>query len=87
MLLASRLATVARDAQALTIGHLVATATFADRNNVIGVGLAGAAAHMAALSAPPSVSNQYSLPPLPVCLVAIPTGCRVGPAALVSLGA
>ena len=82
-----RLSPVARDAQRLPVRQVVPRATLAYGHDVVSLGLLGATAHPAAISARPCVSRQHSEPPCFVGLGAISTGCRVWPGGIVSLSA
>jgi len=75
-----------RNAPRRSIGHVVPITALAHWHDVIGVELP-AMAHTAAVHACPVASRQHRPPPRLVGDWAIPTGCRVGPTALVSLGA
>ena len=83
-LLASRLATVARHAKALTIRHAVPLASTAHRHNVIGVRLTAITTHTAARLALPCVTSQHGLPPCPMGTVAVAACRSVGTLAVVT---
>jgi len=78
VLLASRLATVTRTAQALTIRNAVPFATLRDRHDVISVCLAWITAHATTRTALPCVTRKHRLPPRPVLLVAVAPCSRIG---------
>jgi hypothetical protein len=84
VLLGSRLATVTRRAQALTIRHAVPFAALRDRHDVIGVSLAVIAAHSAAGPAGPGVTREHRLPPCSMGAVTVAACCRARPRRFIS---
>jgi len=76
---------MALDAQSLPIPQVIPRPALAYRHDVVSLGLFVATADTATFPACPCVSRQHSLPPRPVSLGTIPTGCRVWAGALVSL--
>ena len=77
------LACVTGRAPGRAIRYVVPLASLTDRHDVVCVHVSPIG-HTAAVNALPMASIQYSLTPLLMSLVAIATGCRVGPVALVS---
>ena len=83
-LLASRLATMARDTQALAVRHVIPITALAHWHDVIGLGLAVAAAHSPARLALPAVTGKHGTTPRAVSLVAVAASGSRRPRAVVS---
>ncbi len=82
-LLLHSLPAVASHASGLAIGHVIPCAALSDWHDVVCVHRT-TGCHATTIDALPGTLGQHSLPPLAVCLVAVPTGCRVWPSALVT---
>ena len=71
----------------LPVLKVISCTTFSDRQDVVRMCIAFAAAYLLAILALVSVSYQYCHTPLLVSVVAVTTLCRVRPACVVSLSA
>ncbi len=83
-ILTCRLPAVTPVAQRLAVTYVIPVATTTDGQDMVGMCLTLAITHTAALLARPSVTQQNSQTPRPVCLVAVPSSSSVGPSRIVT---